>query len=196
MEKQFCQCAAPPRRIADHCCFSCGGDKVSDCLSGLVIDNLLYSEQDIADAVKRLGLQISSDYAGKQPLVLLCVLKGAYIFTSDLSRALTIPHTVEFIRGSNCKGVISEEIAPPTGKHVIIVVDTGLTLKQIIEEVESINPLSIECCTLIQTPKNSNVKYIGMTLDHPELVVGYGFDEHLGRLPYIATASLRRQALE
>jgi hypoxanthine phosphoribosyltransferase len=193
--------------IQDHQCAKCGADRFTDCSNDLLIQNVLYSGEDIHEAVKRLAVRISSDYANKQPLVLLCILKGAYMFTADLSRAITIPHTVEFIRAENYSGIEStednkmiEEFAPPTDKHVIIVediVDTGITLSRIMQEVWCSRPLSIERCALIRKQAKATfyTKYIGLDSDlhEGEFAIGYGlnFDQGLQRLPFIATASIR-----
>ncbi len=157
---------------------------------------LLYSRKDIAEQVQQLGKRIDQDYAGKD-LLLLSVLKGGYIFTSDLSRTLDTPHTVEFIRASSygssmpSSGHVVMQDLPFTsleGKHVLItedIVDTGLTLSKIIESLQSLHPASIEVATLLIKPAmymgDVQIKYVGFSID-PLFVVGYGLDYgELGR---------------
>jgi hypoxanthine phosphoribosyltransferase len=157
---------------------------------------LLYSRTEIAEKVQRLAKHIDSEYEGKD-LLLISVLKGGYIFTADLSRAMQTPHAVEFIRASSygsamtTSGTVTMQELPfesLEGKHVIItedIVDTGLTLSKIVEALRTLNPASIEVATLLIKPTmymgDVQVKYVGFSID-PLFVVGYGLDYgELGR---------------
>ena len=162
----------------------------------------LISEQDIDARVAELAAQISSDYADKGELVLIGVLKGAFIFLADLSRRLTIPRHIEFIavssyeHGSVPSGavrLVMDVRASIEGRHVLIVediVDTGHTLHYLINMLESRRPASVRACALLhkehKTEVDIKVDYIGFTIGD-EWVVGYGLDfaEQSRTLPYI-----------
>ncbi len=162
----------------------------------------LISEQDIEARVAELAAQISSDYADKGELVLIGVLKGAFIFLADLSRRLTIPRHIEFIavssyeHGSVPSGavrLVMDVRASIEGRHVLIVediVDTGHTLHYLINMLESRRPASVRACALLhkehKTEVDIEVDYIGFTIGD-EWVVGYGLDfaEQSRTLPYI-----------
>ncbi len=167
---------------------------------------VLISEQDIEKRVAELAEQVSSDYRNKGDIVLVGVLKGAFIFLADLSRQLTIPRTIEFIAVSSYG-----EISASTGavrlvmdvrgnienRHVLIVediVDTGHTLNYLMGILESHRPASIRTCTLLHkadaTQVDVNIDYIGFNIGD-EWVVGYGLDfaERDRTLPYIGTVT-------
>jgi hypoxanthine phosphoribosyltransferase len=163
---------------------------------------VLISEADIQERVSELAQQISSDYADKGDLVLVGVLKGAFIFLADLSRQLTIPRTIEFIAvssygdGSVQSGAVRLVLdvrGNIEDRHVLIVediVDTGHTLNYLIGILKSHNPASIRTCTLLHKAESAEVDvdidYIGFGIGH-EWVVGYGLDyaEKDRTLPYI-----------
>ena len=162
----------------------------------------LISEQDIGTRVDELAAQISSDYADKGELVLIGVLKGAFIFLADLSRRLTIPRLIEFIaissyqHGSVPSGavrLVMDVRASIAGRHVLIVediVDTGHTLHYLIDMLKSRGPASVRTCALLhkvhKTEVDVKVDYLGFTIGD-EWVVGYGLDfaEQDRTLPYI-----------
>lgn len=163
---------------------------------------ILISEQDIAARVAEMAEQISTDYADKGELVLIGVLKGAFIFLADLSRKLTIPRRVEFIAvssyesGSKHSGavrLVMDMRESIEDKHVLIVediVDSGHTLHYLIGMLETRGPASIRACTLVQksgaAKVDVDVDYIGFTIPD-DWVVGYGLDyaEQDRTLPYI-----------
>ncbi len=173
-----------------------------------VTDNLpneLISEADIEKRVAELAAQISSDHAGSGELVLIGVLKGAFVFLADLTRRLTIPRTIEFIAvssygsGSQSGAVrlVMDVRGNIEGKHVIIVediVDTGHTLNYLIGILKSHGPASIKTCTLLHKADRAEVDvqidYIGFDIGD-EWVVGYGLDyaEQNRTLPYIGTVT-------
>ena len=163
---------------------------------------VLISEQDIATRVNELAAQISSDYADEGELVLVGVLKGAFIFLADLSRRLTIPRHIEFIAVSSYEHgnvpsgavrLVMDVRASIAGRHVLIVediVDTGHTLHYLIDMLESRGPASVRTCALLhkehKTEVDIEVDYLGFTIGD-EWVVGYGLDfaEKDRTLPYI-----------
>jgi hypoxanthine phosphoribosyltransferase len=163
---------------------------------------VLISEQEIQKRVAGLAAQISEDYADVDDLVLVGVLKGAFIFLADLSRHLTIPRTIEFIAvssyesGSKSSGavrLVMDVRGNIEGNHVLIVediVDTGHTLEYLIGMLESHGPASIKTCALVRKKERAEVEvdvdYLGFDIGD-EWVVGYGLDyaEQNRTLPYI-----------
>ena len=161
----------------------------------------LIAEADIQKRVTELAEQISADYADNGDIVLIGVLKGAFIFLADLSRQLTVPRTIEFIAVSSY-GAGSESGAVRLvmdvrgnieGRHVLIVediVDTGHTLSYLIGMLESHGPASIRTCALLHKAERAEVDveidYVGFGIGD-EWVVGYGLDyaEENRTLPYI-----------
>ncbi len=167
---------------------------------------VLISESDIEKRVSELAKKISGDYKDKGDLVLIGVLKGAFIFLADLSRRMTIPRTIEFIAVSSYRSgslstgavrLVMDVRGSIAGRHVLIVediVDTGHTLKYLIGMLESHRPASIRTCTLLHKADSAEVDididYIGFGIGD-EWVVGYGLDyaEHDRTLPYIGTVT-------
>ncbi|MBQ2127777.1 MAG: hypoxanthine phosphoribosyltransferase [Prevotella sp.] len=147
------------------------------------------SEQEIKEQIKRVAAQISSDMEGKNPL-LLGVLNGSFIFAADLMRAITIPCEISFVKLASYQGTIStgkvhevlginEDL---TNRHVIIVediVDTGRTMKQMVESLGTRNPASIHICTLFVKPdkleEDLNIDYSCFSIPN-DFIVGYGLD--------------------
>jgi hypoxanthine phosphoribosyltransferase len=162
----------------------------------------LISETKILARVDELAAQISLDYAEKGEIVLVGVLKGAFIFLADLSRRLSIPRHIEFIAvssyeyGSARSGavrLVMDVRRSVEGKHVLIVediVDTGHTLHYLIDMLESRGPASVRTCALLhkahRTEVDIDIDYLGFTIGD-EWVVGYGldYDEKDRTLPYI-----------
>jgi hypoxanthine phosphoribosyltransferase len=161
---------------------------------------VLISRAEINQRVEELGRQISTDYQGRE-LHLVGVLNGAFIFLADLVRQLSIPCQICFLQASSYKDqkVSSGEVTlmhnlDLNGKDVMVVediVDTGLTLKHILEDLHQQKPTSIEICALLS--KNIpdkvpvEVKYIGFEIED-RFVVGYGLDfaEKYREVPHIA----------
>ncbi len=162
---------------------------------------VLIPEVKIQSRVKELGQQINSDYQGKE-LTLICTLKGSFVFFSDLIRHLEIPMTCEFLGLSSYgnQKVSSGEVKvtldinePLQDRHVLIVediVDSGLTLKYMLEALSARKPASVRSCALLVKPDSLKteveVDYIGFKIGN-EFVVGYGVDyaEKMRGLPYI-----------
>jgi len=162
---------------------------------------ILVPEETIQAHVKVLAHQISLDYAGKESVYLIGVLRGAFIFLADLARHLTVPHVVDFMAVSSYgksteSGVVRIVLdlrEPIEGKDVIIVediVDSGKTLSYLYTMLKSRNPASLRTCTLVQKqkrPLDVPIDYLGFKI--PDVwVVGYGLDyaDQYRTLPYIA----------
>lgn len=166
---------------------------------------ILITQADIDRRVDELARQISRDYAGEDGLVLVGVLKGAFIFLADLARRLTIPRTIEFMAlssygmagtaSSGAVRVVMDLRESVEGKHVLVVediVDTGRTLHYLVELLRTREPASIRTCALVRKPARHEVDvqidYLGF--DIPDVwAVGYGLDfaEQHRTLPYIGT---------
>jgi hypoxanthine phosphoribosyltransferase len=168
--------------------------------------SLLLSREAVAARVKELAIQISRDYAGKD-LLLVGVLKGAFVFLADLIRTLEIPVQVEFVqlasygKGATSAGhvrVILDLEVSIAGRHVLIVediLDTGLTLGFLLERLRARQPASLKLCVLlnkrVRRADEITPDYTGFdVLD--DFIVGYGIDyaERYRHLPAIYTLSL------
>ena len=162
---------------------------------------VLLSQKQIQKRVKELGKQISRDYQGKTPVV-ICMLKGAIVFFSDIVRNLDIPLTMEFVRLSSYKNgmtsgnleVVTDLSVDISGKDILIiedVVDSGKTLSFYIEQLKKRNPSSVKICAFLDKPEKRlaevNVDYTGFKLECG-FVIGYGLDyaERYRELPYLA----------
>ena len=161
---------------------------------------VLVSEQQLKDKVAQLGAQISQDYAGKD-LVLVSILKGAVVFMADLMRAVTIPCSIDFMvvssygAGTTTTGlvkIIKDLDSDLSGKDVLIVediLDTGVTLSNLVPMLKMRNPNSVKICTILDKPsrRKANIQpdYEGFQVPD-EFVVGYGldYDEKYRNLPY------------
>ncbi len=146
-------------------------------------------EAVIKARVKELALQISKDMEGKNPLF-LGVLNGAFIFAADLMREMTIPCEISFVKlasyqGTTSTGKIKEVMGineDLTGRTVIIledIVETGLTIKQMIESLGTRNPASVHICTLFFKPEKLKVEldldYVAFNIPN-DFILGYGLD--------------------
>ncbi len=151
---------------------------------------MLYSADDIADRVAELARTIETDYAGRD-LLLVGVLNGAVMVMADLSRALSRHCEMDWMAissygsGTQSSGVVrilKDLNTDLAGRHVLVVediVDTGLTLAYLIQNLKSRNPASLEVMAMFRKPDALNspveVKYVGFDLPN-EFVVGYGLD--------------------
>ncbi|WP_294759074.1 hypoxanthine phosphoribosyltransferase [uncultured Gemmiger sp.] len=166
------------------------------------IDHILVSEEALKAKVTELGAQISRDYAGKQ-LLLVSILKGGVVFMADLMRAVTIPCAIDFMvvssyGGSNTMStglvkIIKDLDADLSGKDVLIVediLDTGITLSNLMPMLKMRNPNSVRLCTILSKPSRRKAEiepdYLGFEVPD-EFVVGYGldYDEKYRNLPYV-----------
>ena len=165
------------------------------------IEEILIEQVEIKKKVQELAEQISRDYLHKKPHI-ICVLKGAVFFLADLTRALTIPVTVDFMAvssyGSSTETsgvvrIIKDLDESIQGRDILIVediIDTGLTLHYLQENLSARGPASIKVCTLLDKPSKRkaevSVAYCGFAIPD-KFVVGYGLDyaEDYRNLPYI-----------
>lgn len=159
---------------------------------------LLYSREEIATQVARIGAEINRDYQGRE-LLLIGVLKGSFLFFADLVRAIEVPTQVDFVRlasyGSETRssGIVEmrkDLELPIEGKDVIIVediVDSGLTLETLYHRLLLRRPHSLRICTLIDKRSRREVEiepdYVGIAMDDG-FIIGYGldYDEHYRNL--------------
>lgn len=163
---------------------------------------VLYSEEELKRRVALMGAQISQDYAGKDNVVLVGILRGSYIFMADLSRNVTIPCRIDFMavssygKGTSSSGQIEikKDLSDPIqNAHVILVediLDSGNTLDYLSKVLSARNPASIRICTLLDKPerrvKPITADYYGFLVPDA-FVVGYGLDyaERYRNLPYV-----------
>ncbi|HHH31341.1 MAG TPA: hypoxanthine phosphoribosyltransferase [Polyangiaceae bacterium] len=160
----------------------------------------LLSTETIHARVREMGAQITKDYAGKE-LVLVPVLKGSFVFAADLARAIDLPLSIDFFgcrsyEGTSSTGVVQTTLDltnPIDDKHVIIVediVDTGLTMAYMLENLETRRPASLKLASLLHKPARTKVAvdigYLGFSIEDV-FVIGYGldFDGLYRNLPYI-----------
>ena len=166
------------------------------------LQEVLVSKEEIQATVARLGAEISRDYEGKQP-VLITVLKGAFIFMADLCRAITVPCTMDFMSVSSYgsgtatsgKVRIRKDLdVNIEGQDVIIVediLDSGVTLSNLIELLKTRNPKSLRLVTLFDKPDRRkahvDVDYRGIQVPDA-FIVGYGldYDERYRNLPDVS----------
>ena len=166
------------------------------------VQEILFSEQQLKERVAQLGREISRDYAGKEPVLLVSVLRGSYIFMADLSRAIDIPVQIDFMsvssygKGTSSSGQveIKKDLSDSIeGVHVIVVediLDSGNTLSYLLHVLSARHPASISLCTLLDKPerreKPITADYVGFTVPNA-FIVGYGLDyaEKYRNLPYI-----------
>jgi len=160
----------------------------------------LISTEEIQKRVKELADQIEKDYKDKGEIVIVGILKGAFMFMADLVRHLSVPVRCDFLRVSSYDhdvntGVVRMEFdltQPVEGKHILMVediVDTGNTLRYLLQHLKTKNPASMKIASLLYKEKGAAremVDYIGFTVPD-KYVIGYGLDsEGLYRsLPYI-----------
>lgn len=157
--------------------------------------DVFLSQEQLKEIVARLGKEISTDYQGLNPL-LIAVLNGSFIFAADLMRSISVECEITFVKVSSYEGGASigevEEILglehDINGRHVIVVediVDTGLTMSELLRAFRTYYPASLNICSLLVKPESLKrpieVKYTGITIP-PKFVVGYGLDfDGLGR---------------
>lgn len=162
----------------------------------------LISAEEIDLRVKAIADQVSADYRDSESLYLIGILKGAFIFLSDLTRKLSVPHVVDFmalssygksVQATEAVRILMDLREPIEGKEVMIVediVDSGQTLNYLYHLLEARQPKSLKTCVLLQKKRNGlqvPLHYLGFEI--PDVwVVGYGLDyaDHYRTLPYIA----------
>lgn len=166
------------------------------------IKRVIITEEEIKAAVKKVGKQISDSYDGR-PILLVSILKGAFVFMADLCRAIEVPCEIGFMcaqsyfSGTQSAGVvqITKDLEQDISNyHVVIVediIDTGRTLNEIVKILKARNPLSLRVITLLDKPSRRVVEFnpdIALFTIPDFFVIGYGLDcgEHYRNLPYIA----------
>ncbi len=150
---------------------------------------LFIPEEEITARVKELARRISNDFAGKDP-VFIILLNGAFLFAADLVRAISVPCQLSFIKissysGTQSAGKVKELIGLSetlTDRHVVLlddIIDTGLTMSGLLEQVKERRPASISTASLLLKPAMFNnafkPDYIGFSIPNT-FVVGYGLD--------------------
>ena len=167
-----------------------------------ILGETLVEAAELQQRVAELGAQITRDYAGRR-LLLVCVLKGAVFFASDLMRLIDIPCEVDFMAvasygsatdSSGVVRILKDLDAPIEGRNVLIVediVDSGLTLQYLLRSLGARNPESVEVCALLTKPERLKVdlpvRYVGFEIAN-RFAIGYGLDhgERYRNLPYVA----------
>ncbi|HSJ51050.1 MAG TPA: hypoxanthine phosphoribosyltransferase [Actinomycetota bacterium] len=167
------------------------------------IERVLITEAEIHTKLRELGAQITQDYVGKD-LLLIAVLKGAFVTIADLSRHIKLPLETDFMavasygaatKTSGVVRILKDLDHDIEGRDVLIVediVDSGLTLNYLMKNLRGRRPASLEVCALLKKTGiqrvHLDVRYVGFEIP-PDFVVGYGLDfaEKFRNLPYIAT---------
>ncbi len=167
------------------------------------IGEILITEDEIQSKVAALAKEITEDYRGRD-LLLVGVLKGAFMLMSDLARHITIPLELDFMavssygsatKTSGIVRILKDLDLDISGRDVLIVediIDSGLTLSYLIKNLKARGPRSLEVCALLSKPEvqkvELDVRYEGFALP-PVFVVGYGLDygERYRNLPYVGT---------
>lgn len=184
------------------------GNCVADVMSELAkehsahLSEVLLSAEKINKRVIELGGELSQRYNNLHP-VLVVVLKGSYIFAADLSRAIHEPHEVEFVRATSYEGTQSSgdvriqglENVSLKGRHVLVVediVDTGLTLKTLLNKFQNMGAKSVKCCTFLRkvtTRRHADTPHVDFFAFEiqDKFVVGYGLDvdQRFRHLPFV-----------
>jgi len=166
------------------------------------IGRIVVAEDDLQARIRELGKELTADYADRPPL-LVGVLKGAFVFMSDLSRAIDLPVEFDFMavssygsatRSSGVVRIMKDLDLDLTDRHVVIVediVDSGLTLAYLRKNLAARGPASMEVCALLVKEGLQRVeldlRYVGFRIP-PAFVVGYGLDvgERYRNLPFVA----------
>lgn len=166
------------------------------------IESVVLSQEDIGSLVADMGARISADYEGKNPLI-VAVLRGAFVFTADLMRAITIPCSVDFmavssygdgVKSSGVVRIVKDLDTKIEGRYVIIaedILDSGLTLSYLIKMLTARHPASIEVAAFAvkDIPGKRpaiDPAYVGTHVPN-EFIVGYGLDyaEQYRNLPFV-----------
>jgi len=166
------------------------------------IGEIVVGEDELQGRIRELGKELTADYDGRPPL-LVGVLKGAFVFMSDLSRAIDLPVEFDFMavssygsatRSSGVVRILKDLDLDLTDRHVVIVediVDSGLTLAYLRKNLRARNPASLEVCALLVKEglqkTDPDLKYVGFTIPN-RFVIGYGLDvdERYRNLPFVA----------
>jgi len=166
------------------------------------IGQVVFTAEQIATRISELGAQLTSDYHGREPL-LVCVLKGAYAFATDLARCVDLPVQLDFIvvasygsstQTSGVVRMVKDLDLDIAGRDVVLVediVDSGLTLRYLRRNLEAREPASLEVCALLAREQADlealGVNYVGFRVP-PDFLIGYGLDvaQRYRNLPFLA----------
>lgn len=161
----------------------------------------LIDEAKLQARIREMGAEITRDYQGKE-LTLVCVLKGSTFFAMDLARHIDLPLTLEFLGVSSYQGgtettgevrITTDVSKPMAGKHLLVIediIDTGLTMRFLLENLRARHPASVKVASLLEKPSRARTKvdidYKGFVIDDV-FVVGYGLDyaEKYRNVPFI-----------
>ena len=167
------------------------------------VGEVLLTAEQIQARIAELGEQLTAAYAGRTPL-LVCVLKGSYVFVADLARSIDLPVELDFIavssygsstRTSGVVRLVKDLDSDIAGRDVLLIediVDSGLTLRYLRRNLEARNPASLNVCTLIARKSADidalDVGYVGFTIEDEDWLVGYGLDvgQRYRNLGYLA----------
>ena len=172
------------------------------------VQEVLLDEATLRARVKELAAQLSRDYADKNP-VLVGVLKGSALFLADLVREMSVPCTLDFVSMASYEGesstgevrLLLDLRGNPHGRHVVIVediVDTGLSLSSLVDNLKGKHPASLEICVLLDKEECRKIpvktRYVGFKIPN-RFVIGYGLDynEKYRHLPYVGV--LKKSAI-
>jgi hypoxanthine phosphoribosyltransferase len=172
------------------------------------LQEILIDEPTLQKRVAELGAQISADYNENDDLVLICILKGGVMFLVDLSRHIEIPHEMDFLAVSSYGRGVRESSgnvridmdlgSNVTNRHVLIVediIDSGETLRFVMDVMLTRHPASLKLCTLLNKPSrrkvNIPIDYVGFEIEN-KFVFGYGLDldEKFRNLPFVGVVNL------
>ncbi len=166
------------------------------------VARVLISEEQLQERIAGLAAELNARYSDQDRLLLICVLKGAFIFLADLSRQLEMRHEIDFMETSAYgKGTVNTGVVRILldlernieGRHVLVVediIDSGRTLQYITRNLSTRNPASLRICTLLSKPARREmdvaVDFVGFEIPD-EFVIGYGLDyaEEYRNLPFI-----------
>ncbi len=175
------------------------------------LEKIILTEEQIQQRIKELGAEISRDYDGKE-LLIICILRGGVMFTTDIVRQISVPLAIEFmavssygtgVRKSEGEVRITLDLnSSITDKHVLIledIIDSGNTLASVIDMLKTRNPASLYICTLLDKYERREVevpiRYCGFKIKN-EFVFGYGLDmdEFYRNLPFIGVVNPEKYA--
>ena len=166
------------------------------------LGQVVVSEEQLRERIAALGKDVTADYGGRSPLLLVGVLKGAFMFMSDLARAIDLPVEFDFMavssygsatKTSGVVRIVKDLDLDLTGRHVLLVediVDSGLTLSYVRKNLRARNPASLEVCALLVREglqkHDPDLKYVGFRIP-ADFVIGYGLDvdERYRNLPFV-----------
>jgi hypoxanthine phosphoribosyltransferase len=174
-----------------------------------LIEEILFTEEDLQKRISELGAEISKDYQG-QDLLLVCILRGGILFLADLMRHITVPHTIDFMavtsygvgarRTTGQARISLDLITNIRDRNVLLVediVDSGYTIQAVLDFLSARKPKSLKVCALLNKSDRREtavpIDYCGFEIPD-KFIFGYGLDldEYYRNLPFVATLDPRR----